>query len=231
MVGSAYDYDTLEPVPPAPAPEVVASAGRREPRLVGQATGGVRVENAPADVELKAAPEVERAAARGGAGERWFLRLSGIQSTGAPGGVLDVHLDPENSAEISGPPAASLAFFAVAPRAALAESAHTEHDQEERVLDVTDRVRALIAQGAEPGTLKVRSDLLATRRRSRSGGSSCSRGDRRAWCKPQPVRRADGRLLEKWEAARHRAGRCLQVQERAAARLSTAMRPGSATTR
>jgi tyrosinase len=155
MVGSAYDYDTLEPVPPAPAPEVVASAGRREPRLVGQAAGGVRVENAPADVELKAAPEVERAAARGGAGERWFLRLSGIQSTGAPGGVLDVHLDPENSAEISGPPAASLAFFAVAPRAALAESAHTEHDQEERVLDVTDRVRALIEHGADPGTLKV----------------------------------------------------------------------------
>jgi tyrosinase len=155
LVGSAYDYDTLEPFPAAPEPELVASAERREPRLVGRSTGGVRVENAPADIELEAAPGLEASAAPSGAGERWFLRLSGIRSAGAPAGVLDVHLDLEDSPEVTGPPAASFAFFDVAPRDALAESVHARHDEEERVLDVTERVRALIEQGADPGALRI----------------------------------------------------------------------------
>ena len=153
LVGSAYDYDTLEPVPSAPA--LVASTERREPRLVGQAIGGVRVDNAPANVELEAAPGREASAAPGRAGGRWFLRLSGIRSAGAPAGVLDVHLDPGNSAEVTGPPAASFAFFDVATRDALGESTHAGHHQEERVLDVTERVRALIEKGADPGALRI----------------------------------------------------------------------------
>ena len=152
LVGSAYDYDTLEPLPVAP--ELVASAERRAPRLVGRATEGLRVENAPAEALLEAAPGLEAAAAPGGAGERWFLRLSGIRSAGVPAGVLDVHLDPESSAEVAGPPAASFAFFD-APRDALGEAAHAGHDQAERVLDVTERVRALLEEGADPGALRI----------------------------------------------------------------------------
>jgi hypothetical protein len=72
-----------------------------------------------------------------------------------PAGVLDVHLDPEDSPEVTGPPAASFAFFDVGLRDALAESAHAGHDEEERVLDVTERVGTLIEEGADPGALRI----------------------------------------------------------------------------
>jgi tyrosinase len=153
LASRAYSYDTLEPMPSAPA--FMASAERREPRLVGRATGGVRVDKAPAAVKLEATQRLGAPAAPGGSGGRWFLRLSGIHSDNALAGVLNVYLDPENSAEVTGPPAASFAFFDVVTRDALSKSAHDGHHQRERVLDVTERVRTLIEQGANLGALKI----------------------------------------------------------------------------
>jgi tyrosinase len=162
MVSRFYAYDTLDPVaapPPGPVAAVArAQAASAAPTRVGR-SGPLTVAGAPASTQLAPTPQApaasERRDAAAPAASRWFLRLASLDSPSGAG-VFDIYLDPPGAASTEGAPAGSFSLFGT-PEGALAP--HAGHGAtatgNEKVIEVTPRMRQLIERGVNPAEVRI----------------------------------------------------------------------------
>ena len=172
MVGTAYAYDALEPVPtPSPSPAAAAATpfdAQRMPTVVAQSTESLSISRTTGSVLLAPAPAP---ASSGGtrlaaSPNQWVLRLTGVRADGPTAGSFDIILDAPSSAG-DGAAAASFNVFGSGDHGlSAAHGTHGSQANSVRILDVTARVRELIAAGTAPDTIRV------TVRPSRTAGTA-----------------------------------------------------------
>jgi tyrosinase len=147
---AAYTYDFLDPIP-TPNAGLVAEQNEGEPVRTSSSAGALTVEDSPASIRLQGAPASGGLAAPIPQNARWYLRLSGVFPIRAPAGVFDIYLDGAESGPPRGPVAGSFSLFG-SSQSALTDHAH---EGDEIVIEVTERVRALAAEGVDVAQARV----------------------------------------------------------------------------
>ncbi|APG15049.1 tyrosinase family protein [Bradyrhizobium sp. 521_C7_N1_3] len=151
MVGTAYSYDQLAPLPTAVAGSPLAVSSPRPPSRISRSGGALSI--APsASATTQLSPEPGAGAPVVSPSSRWILRLSEVSSPAAPSGVFDIYLDAPAAGAVAGQPAGSFALFGTADHAI---AGHAGQMATEKVIEVTSRMRELIAQGVDPANVRI----------------------------------------------------------------------------
>ncbi|UWU83246.1 tyrosinase family protein [Bradyrhizobium yuanmingense] len=151
MVGTAYSYDQLAPVPTAVAGSPLAASSPRPPNRVSRSDDVLSV-TPRGSAATQLAPEPGAGAAVASPSSRWILRFSEVSSPAAPSGVFDIYLDGPGAGAVAGQPAGSFALFGTHDHAIAGHAGQTASD---KVIEVTNRMRELIAQGIDPASVRI----------------------------------------------------------------------------